>query len=128
MTKPVINSRLGVWPWAADTTLDRARRVAQAYRQALQTAAPDVCTEMDARMAAVGQTWVLPAVSTHEPLDLLTADLAAEEMRVARRTIYAWREKGLPVVETPDGPRYRVADLRDFVTAQRRQRLSKAQR
>jgi hypothetical protein len=110
------------WPYAADTTLDRARRVAQAFRHALEKAAPAECARLDAQMAAVGQTWVLPAVSTHEPMDLLTADLAAEEMRVARRTIYAWREKGLPVVETPDGPRYRVADLHDYLTAQRRRR------
>ncbi|MET9262366.1 hypothetical protein [Amycolatopsis sp. NPDC004079] len=113
------------WPWPADTVLDRSRRVAQAYRQALAKEAPEECSRMDAQMAAVGQAWVLPAASIHEPMDLLTADLAAEEMRVARRTIYAWREKGLPVTPTPDGPRYRVADLRAFETAQRRRRARK---
>lgn len=123
----MINSRPGTWPWQADTTLDRARRVAQAYRHALEKAAPEECTRLDAQMAAVGQTWVLPAVSTHEPMDLLPAELAAEEMRVARRTIYAWREKGLPVVETPDGPRYRVADLHEFLAAQRRRRARSGQ-
>ncbi|WP_372663646.1 helix-turn-helix transcriptional regulator [Amycolatopsis kentuckyensis] len=121
----MIDSRPGAWPWPADTTLDRARRVAQAYRQALEKAAPEECARLDAQMAAVGQTWALPVVSPHESLDLLTADLAAEEMRVARRTIYAWREKGLPVVETPDGPRYRVADLHEFLAAQRRHRARK---
>lgn len=123
----MINSRPGTWPWQADTTLDRARRVAQAYRQALEKAAPEECARLDAQMAAVGQTWVLPAVSTYEPMDLLPAELAAEEMRVARRTIYSWREKGLPVVETPDGPRYRVADLHEFLAAQRRRRARSGQ-
>lgn len=123
----MINRRPDAWPWPADTTLDRARRVAQAYRQALLKATPDECARLDAQMAAVGQAWVLPAANTHEPMDLLTADLAAEEMRVARRTIYAWREKGLPVVETPDGPRYRVADLHEYVTAQRRRRARSGQ-
>lgn len=118
----MINSRPGAWPWPADTTLDRRSRVAQAYRQALEKAAPEECARLDAQMAAVGQMWVLPSVSAHEPMDLLTAELAAEEMHIARRTIYAWREKGLPVVETPDGPRYRVADLHEFLAAQRRRR------
>lgn len=111
------------WPWEADTTLDRARRVAQIYRHHLQQAAPDMCRQLDAQMAAHGQPWVIPAVSTHEPTDLLTTRLAADEMRVARRTIYAWREQGLKVVETPDGPRYRVSDLREFATDRRRRRM-----
>jgi hypothetical protein len=115
--------RVGSWPWSADTTLDRARRVAQIYRHHLQQVAPEMCRQLDAQMAAHGQGWVSPSASTHEATDLLTADMAADEMRVARRTIYAWRARGLPVVQTPDGPRYRVSDLRAFVTAQRRRRM-----
>lgn len=119
--------RIDSWPWSADTTLDRARRVAQIYRHHLQQAAPETCRQLDAQMATHGQSWVSPSASTHEATDLLTADMAAEEMRVARRTIYAWRARGLPVVPTPDGPRYRVGDLRAFVTAQRRRRMRTGQ-
>ncbi|MBB1153476.1 helix-turn-helix domain-containing protein [Amycolatopsis dendrobii] len=115
-------NRHRTWPWPADTTLDRARRVAQIYRQALRAADTEECRRVDAQMSVAGQAWVLPAASTHDPMDLVTVEKAAEEMRVARRTIYSWREKGLPVIETPDGPRYRVADLREYVTAQRRRR------
>lgn len=119
--------RLRAWPFAADTTLDEARRIAQIYRHHLHRADPEACAHLDAQMAAYGKLWVIPAVSTHEPTDLLTAELAAVEMRVARRTIYAWRARGLPVVQTPDGPRYRVGDLRAFDTAQRRRRIRTGQ-
>lgn len=122
----MINKVPASWPWPADTTLERARRVAQIYRHAYHALAPDDCAQLDRQMTQSGQSWVAPAVSIHEASDLLTAELAAEEMRVARRTIYAWRERGLPVVETTDGPRYRVDALRAFAADQRRRRINRA--
>ncbi|MEU5258976.1 hypothetical protein [Amycolatopsis sp. NPDC021455] len=116
------------WPWPADTVLERARRVAQIYRHHLLRVDPDVCADLDAAMAAMGQPWVVPSRSTYVDTDLLTADLAAAEMRVARRTIYAWREQGLRVIATPDGPRYRVDDLRQFVSERRRLRSQRRKR
>lgn len=113
------------WPWPEDSTLERHKRVAQIYRHCLQIRLPNECANLDAQMAAHGQTWVVGSADTHEPDDLLTAELAADLMHVARRTIYSWREKGLRVVETPDGPRYRVSDLRVYVAEQRLLRARK---
>jgi len=98
------------------------------YRHHLHRADPATCASLDAQLIAMGQPWVVPGASVHADDDLLTADLAADEMRVARRTIYAWRERGLPVVATPDGPRYRVGDLHRFVADQRRQRAQRRKR
>lgn len=114
------------WPFPADTVLDRARRVAHIYRHALQQLDPDRCHALDAQIVSAGQTWVAPTPNTHEPDDLLTAELAADEMGVAKRTIYAWREDGLRVIETPDGPRYRVGDLHDYRAEKRRRRAQRA--
>lgn len=114
------------WPFPADTVLDRARRVAQIYRHALQQLDPEQCRALDAQMATLGQTWVAPTPSTHEPDDLLTTDLAADEMNVSRRTIYTWRDNGLPVIETADGPRYRVGDLHAHLAEKRRRRSRRA--
>lgn len=115
----------GKWPWPADSPLDRRSRVAQIYRHALERVAPDECASLDAQMAAAGQTWVVPNMESYEPTDLLTAQRAAELFHVARRTIYSWRYQGLPVVTTPDGPRYRVTDLKNFVNERRRRRLTR---
>lgn len=114
------------WPYPADTVLDRARRVAHAYRHALQQLDPERCQALDAQMAALGQPWVAPTLSTHEPDDLLTAALAADEMGVVIRTIYTWREDGLRVTPTADGPRYRVGDLHDYRAEKRRRRAQQA--
>lgn len=73
-------------------------------------------------MVSVGQSWVLPTPAIHEPDDLLSAELAADAMHVSRRTIYSWRERGLTVTSTPDGPRYRYGDLQAYVTEARRRR------
>jgi len=115
----------GKWPWRADSPLERRSRVAQIYRHALENVAPEDCAALDAQMIAAGQPWVVPNRDPYEPTDLLTAQLAAELLHVARRTIYSWRYEGLKVVETPDGPRYRVADLKTFVTERRRRRASR---
>lgn len=110
------------WPWPADTALDRARRVAQLYRVSLAAVDPERCETLDQQVARFGQGWAVPSVSTHEDDDLLTAELAADAVHVKTRTIYAWRQDGLPVVATPDGPRYRVRDIREFIAERRRRR------
>lgn len=110
------------WPWPADTGLDRARRVAQWYRHALGERAPGVCEQIDEMARRFGQTWALPTTQVYVDDDLLTAELAADLMHVQRRTIYHWRERGLRVTSTPDGPRYRVRDLTEFDAHRRRKR------
>jgi hypothetical protein len=115
----------GKWPWPADSPLERRTRATQIYRHALETVAPEACAALDAQMIAAGQPWAVPNRDPYEPTDLLTAQLAADLLHVARRTIYSWRYKGLKVIETPDGPRYRVADLKAFVNERRRRRLTR---
>lgn len=110
------------WPWPGDSPLDIARRVAQMYRRGWERIDPGGVALLDAQMAAAAQRWILPAVHTYEPTDLLTAELAADAMNVSRRTIYSWRERGLKPVETPDGPRYRYQDLQRWVAEARRRR------
>lgn len=110
------------WPWPADTPLDRARRVAQAYRHALNAAADEACAQLDKQMITLRQTWVVPSANVYEPDDLLTAELAADAANVEPRTIYAWRSSGLKVTSTPDGPRYRFGDLQEFRAERRRKR------
>lgn len=112
------------WPWPADTPLERARRVALIYRNTLiEHGLGDVAHHLDRAMVRYGQGWIVPGPAVHAPDDLLTADLAADMMAVSRRTIYAWRERGLTVVSTPDGPRYRVRDVIAFAAEQRRRRI-----
>jgi hypothetical protein len=111
------------WPWPADSPLDRARRVATTYRQALETHAPGLCAQLDDKCRKLGQAWVLPT-AVYEDDDLLTTELAADYLNVRPRTVDEYRRRGLPATSTPDGPRYRVADIRSWVTARRRNRKS----
>jgi hypothetical protein len=92
------------------------------YRHSLFDQAPETGHQVDDLVRRLGQTWAVPAVQQYTDDDLLTAELAADEMHVATRTIYAWRQLGLTSTATPDGPRYRVADLRKFVADRRRKR------
>ncbi|MPZ66188.1 MAG: hypothetical protein GEU83_11965 [Pseudonocardiaceae bacterium] len=110
------------WPWPADTPLDRARRVARSYRDALADADPDTCSQLDARMTELGQGWVQPKPLLHHDNDLLTATEVADMCDVKVRTVDVWRSRGLPAVSTPDGTRYRAADVVDYHARKRRQR------
>jgi hypothetical protein len=102
------------WPWPGDSPLDRARRVARSYRDALKHAAPDVCTELDRRSCELGQTWVVPKPLTYGQDDQLTAEEVADMCDVRPDTVRQWRKRGLPIVDTPDGPRYLVADVLNY--------------
>lgn len=113
------------WPWPADTPLDRARRVAQSYREALLARVPDLCGQLDRRMVQLGQGWVAPQLDRYHELDLLTVLEAAEYCQVQVKTIYEWRRRGLRITDTPDGARYRVGHLREY-RAQRRIRRVRA--
>ena len=116
------------WPWPADTELERARRVARQYREALQQAAPALTRQLDALCVRYGQRWITAAPVAHHPDDLLTVDEVAElraaAVRTVRKWIYELREP-LPVVRTPDGVRVRVGDLHAWEAARRRARLAR---
>jgi phosphatidylserine/phosphatidylglycerophosphate/cardiolipin synthase-like enzyme len=111
------------WPWPADTPLEIARRLLQSYRAALHIAAPDACSSIDEQAEQYGQGWVVPRIETVNPDDLLTAVDAAELVGVKVQVIYQWAYRDhIARHETPDGPRYRVADLLAYQANRRRER------
>jgi hypothetical protein len=110
------------WPWPADSPLDRARRVARSYRELLLAQLPDACRALDEEMIRRGQGWVLPQVDQYDPSELLTADEAALFCNVEKKTLYEWRRRGLKITATPDGTRYKVADLVEYQALRRTRR------
>lgn len=114
------------WPWPADTPTERARRVARSYRDALQRHAPEECEQLDERTRKLGQGWIIPAILTVDPDDLLTRFQAGDYCGVRAKTISEWRQRGLKVTPTPDGDRYRVGDLIEYQAELRRKRISRA--
>lgn len=102
------------WPWPEDSALDRARAVAREYRDAVHKLDPELGARMDVRAAKVGQTWLFPQVSQFEENELLTTRQAAEFCHIRPTTLPQWRRRGLVSVTTPDGIRYRPADLLEY--------------
>lgn len=99
------------WPWD-DTPIKRRERVALSYRALLEKVDSAACAELDAEMLDYGQRWVLPQIATYQDDDLLTAELVADYRGVNVKTVYVWRQRGLPASETPDGLRFRFSDVR----------------
>lgn len=105
------------WRWP-DTPLRRRERVAQSYRAALALVAPDVCAQMDTEMVEMGQSWVVPCVTTYTDDDLLTAELVADYAHVSVKTVYQWHHQGLGI-KTRDGIRFRFADVLRWTSGDR---------
>ena len=115
------------WPWPADTQLDRARRIAQSYREVLAAIAPDRCAQLDDRARACGQDWVTPQLVTVDVDELLPAGEVAKLAGVQRQTIYQWANRGfIPTHHPPNSTRarYRVGDVLNHVAATRRRRAA----
>lgn len=110
------------WPWPGDTPLDRARRVARTYRDALRRTDRELCAQLDQRTRDLGQQWIAPTTLAYDLDDQLTADEVAELCQVKPDTVRVWRYRGLPTVDTPDGRRYRVADVLNYHAQRRHQR------
>ena len=111
------------WPWPADTPLDRARRIAASYRDALRLVNPDTADAIDAWAGDHGQGWVVGAAWDYEEHELLTFAEAADRANVKLRTIYQWHQRGLPYTDTPDGRRIKEGDLVRWLRDRRRARL-----
>ncbi|BDB62370.1 helix-turn-helix transcriptional regulator [Rhodococcus sp. RDE2] len=114
------------WPWPADTQLDRARRIAQTYREALLELDAGKCIALDERSRALGQGWVVPELVTISMDDLLTAAEASALAGVTAQVIYQWAHRGhLPRCAALDGStRYRAGDVLDHVARTRRKRAA----
>jgi len=92
--------------------------VARSYRDRLEAVDPDSCAELDAAMLRLGQRWVLPTVAVYVDDDLLTASLVADFAHVTLKAVYGWRAREtdpLSSVTTPDGIRFRFADVREWL-------------
>ncbi|HEX5522817.1 MAG TPA: hypothetical protein VFX53_05185 [Pedococcus sp.] len=111
------------WPWPADSPLDRSRRVASAYRAALEVANKEAAAHLDRWAIDHGQGWVAPSPWPYADDDLITCEQLADACHVEVRTVYRWHQRGLPYVDTADGVRVRVADFFTFYRSQRRARL-----
>ena len=116
------------WPWPADTAVERARRIARAYRDIAINAEPHSCVELDEQMREWGQTWVTPKYTINDPDELLTTNEVAEYCDVHPGSVDQWRRRGLPVTMTPDGPRYLLADVLDYHAERRRRRARGGQK
>ncbi|WP_143268508.1 MerR family transcriptional regulator [Amycolatopsis vastitatis] len=116
--------RADPWPWPGDSPLDRARRVARNYRDALMRADAEACGELDRRCRDLGQGWIVPQQMKFGQDDLLDVDEVADLCDVQADTVRQWRRRGLPTVDTPDGQRYRVADVLAYHAERRRRRAN----
>ena len=114
------------WPWPGDTPLDRARRVARTYRDNLNNLDPALCAQLDQRCRDLGQGWIEPQALAHGPDDLLTAEEVADMCNVQPSTVRQWKHRGLPVVTTVDGPRYRTGDVLTYHSERRVRRANKS--
>lgn len=77
------------WPWATDSAVNRAKRVAHMFRDRLRDEAPAACAEMDNLMRVFGQAWIVEGVPT-DPDELLTVRELAEVADVTEDGVRMW--------------------------------------
>lgn len=106
------------WPWK-ETPIKQRERIALSYRALAEKLDPDACAQLDAEMLKFGVRWIVPQVVTYIDTDLLDAVMAANYCQVNVKTMYVWRSRGLASVDTPDGIRFRFADLQRWVAGSR---------
>lgn len=111
------------WPWPADTTLDRSRRLCRAYRDALSRLDVAQADGLDRWAVQHGERWVLTDGVLYERDDLLTLADVADVCAVKLRTVYQWHQRGLRYTVTAKGPRVRYEDLVEFERMRRLRRL-----
>ncbi len=110
------------WPNHHDNPTTRARRVALAYRTALETHNPRACAELDQTMRQLGQHWATPNPCIYDADDHIPAAEAAELAGIGLPALAAARRKGtIPATQT--GARtytYRVADILTYTATRNR--------
>jgi hypothetical protein len=80
----------GYWPWPGDTPLDRARRIALSFRNALYEISPDAAMAIDDQVTGWGELWVVPAIETVDLDDWVTVDVAASHVGLTAKAVYNW--------------------------------------
>lgn len=116
------------WPFAGDTLLDQARRVARSYRDALEQHAPDSCHSIDHKLAEWGVTWIAPQLVTIDPSEWVTVDVAADHTGLTAAAIYKWcgRDNRIEGRKGNDGRlRVQIGDVLSANAELRRERASR---
>jgi len=120
------------WPWPGDTPLDRARRVAQSYRNALFDLDEGTCEDLDTRIIGQwGQTWLTPVhVETVDLDEWVTVDVAALHVGLTAHAVYTWIYRKKLDARTGNDKRVRVKlrDALDQAAYYRRQREARAEK
>lgn len=112
------------WPFPGDSPIVRARRVALAYRTALEAADPGMCAQVDDAMAQWGQHWVMPRMVYHDDDEWLAVADAADFAMVETSTLRMWRKRGVLSGRNTNGKwTYRAGDLVDLTSEKRRRGL-----
>lgn len=115
------------WPWPSDTHLERARRVARSYREALEAVNPGACENLDRKVEEFGQNWIRPEIDlSPEEWELLSARDLEVMVGVPASTIRAWAAKGkLTKRCTSDGaPVYLVEEVRQLLAESRKRKTN----
>lgn len=107
------------WPWESDTPLERARRVARSYREALESANPTMCERLDRKVSEFGQTWI-------QPVEVRWEQLSAKDIEnmlgIPATTIRAWASKGriTKLIADDGSPVYMAEEVRSVAAQSRR--------
>lgn len=118
------------WPFPGDSILDRARRVAQSYRNALTAADPALCRLLDESASEVGEGWVVPQLATVDLDDEVTVEQAAELTGRTTACIHKWinRDRRLSARKNRQGFLVVVVrDVLDVSASLRRKRAGQTQ-
>lgn len=125
------------WPHPGDTLLQRARRLAIAYRQHLKTANPDLCAALDDAARSYGETWICDNLITTPDDQMLTTAEAAELAGVDIETVRQWRKRGyisrdgsrqhlkVSGLSERGWPMFIAAEVKEIADTTRRRRLHK---
>ena len=117
------------WPFHGDTPLDRARRVAASYRQALLDRYPDAAFALDDQFTDWGETWVAPTLEPDLDLEAwVTVDVAADHVGLTVKAVYQWVYRSwLDSKKCNDGRiRVRLGDALDVNAGLRKKRAGRA--
>jgi len=109
------------WPFPGDLPVDRARQVAQQYREALTVCDPDTCRVLDSMARAVGEDWVVGQPAIEDEADLVTVARAAELVGRSKRWVYLMVATGQLPATARRPTKILLSDLREAAAQRRRQ-------
>lgn len=112
------------WPFPGDTELDKARRIALGYRQALLTADPATCAVLDAAADEFGQRWVTGTLGLAlDPDGWYPAVVVADALCIEPTRVRMWAQRDKVAIspDPADGRAlYNLRDCQDLLAGSRR--------